>query len=150
MNVDSSADEERTMKELAYALLEALERMEYDVENMEEEMCRDREEADDIRARHFREMDDMRMVHDAALEQHQHYIDELEEDVRYKQAMIDCLTEDVERLEEDTDRERKVIDRMIEHSVQDDIARRESVTAVKDTIVKLFDNLDNANPIART
>ncbi|KAG2045919.1 hypothetical protein BDR06DRAFT_1043103 [Suillus hirtellus] len=145
LNIDSSAAEERTMKDLAYALLEALERMEYNAENMEEEMCRNREEVDEIRARHLDEMDEMRIVHDAALQQHQDYIDELEEDVRYKQAMIDFLTEDVERLEEDTDRQRKDIDRFIKESHQEDIARRESVSALKDTIIALF---DNANPDA--
>ncbi|KAG2045838.1 hypothetical protein BDR06DRAFT_977920, partial [Suillus hirtellus] len=111
LNLDGAASEESTMKEWAYALLEELERMEYKVENMEAEMSRDREEVDEIRARHLDEMDDIRIVHDAELQQQQEHIDELEEDVRYKQAMIDFLTQDVERLEEDTDRQRKDIDR---------------------------------------
>ncbi|KAG2057294.1 hypothetical protein BDR06DRAFT_1005313 [Suillus hirtellus] len=122
LNLDGAAAKESTMKEWAYALLEELEWMEYKVENMEVEMSMDREEVDEIRARHLDEMDDIRIMHDATLQQQQDHINELEEDVCYKQAMIDFLTQDVKWLEEDTDRQWKDIDWFIQQSVEDDIA----------------------------
>ncbi|KAG2054007.1 hypothetical protein BDR06DRAFT_1008187 [Suillus hirtellus] len=122
MNLNGSAAKEHTTKEWAYALLEAFEWIKYRVENMEVEMCRDREEVNKMCARHLDKMNDMHIVHNAALQQHQDYINKLEEDVCHKQAMIDFLTQDVEQLEKDTNRQQKDIDWFIQQSVQDDIS----------------------------
>lgn len=52
--------------------------------------------------RHHEEINKMWMIHDDELEQHQDYIDKLEEEVLYKQAIIDFLTDNIMWLEEDT------------------------------------------------
>ncbi|KAG2081947.1 uncharacterized protein F5147DRAFT_660651 [Suillus discolor] len=142
LNDLGSASQERTIKEYAYTLLEMLERLEYDVENSEADWFRDKKEFEETHIRHLQEIEELRMMHHDELEQYQDRIDELEEDVRYKQDIIDVLTNDVSRLEEENDRHRTDIDRMIEHSVQDGIARRVSFSALKDTVIACFDKAD--------
>lgn len=92
--------------------------------------------------RHHEEINKMWMIHDDELEQHQDHIDKLEEEVLYKQAIIDFLTDNIMWLEEDTNWQRMDINRLIEQSIEDRTAWRESVAVLKYTIIALFDNVD--------
>lgn len=62
--------------------------------------------------------------------------------MQYKQEMINFLTNNIEWLEEDINWQRTDIDRLIEQSVKDSTAWRESVAALKHILIALFDNTD--------
>ncbi|KAG1840041.1 hypothetical protein F4604DRAFT_1940322 [Suillus subluteus] len=103
-------------------VLEMLNRVEYQVEYLQEE-C-----------------EETRIKHEKEVERYQDRIDGLEEEVRYQQAIIDVISDDVERLEEETEGQKKDIEEFIEREHRDTAARKKRIAVLKDQITELVEN----------
>ncbi|KAG1846972.1 hypothetical protein DFJ58DRAFT_730302 [Suillus subalutaceus] len=103
-------------------ILEMLSRVESQVEYLQEE----REEI--LRA------------HEKDVERYEDRIDVLDEEVRYQQAVIDVMSNDVDRLEEETAGQKKEIEEFIEQARRDTVARNNRLAALKDQIIGLVEN----------
>lgn len=68
----------------------------------------------------------------AALQRSQARIRSLEEDANYKSVMLDVLSEDVDRLEAETECQQREIRWLLDRRVGDDTGRPESVAFMKD------------------
>ncbi|KAG1817417.1 hypothetical protein DFJ58DRAFT_850331 [Suillus subalutaceus] len=139
-NCRRSSENECSMREHAYALLETLERLEFHVEYLEADRLRDREELEDTRIKHCQEIEELQSNHNEELDRFRERIHALEDETRYQQAMLGVLNAEVERLEAETDLKRTEIEGYISHGVEDGMARRKTLAFMRDTIVKMFDN----------
>ncbi|KAG1817585.1 uncharacterized protein BJ212DRAFT_1480150 [Suillus subaureus] len=128
------------MREHTYTLLETLERVEYQVEDLEVDWFHERGELEEVRMRHLEEVDELQRKHDEELERQQECIDALEEEVQFQQAMLDVLNDNVKWLEVDNDRYKNGIKGFISRGVQDGMNHRETLASMRDTIVQLFDS----------
>ncbi|KAG1830505.1 hypothetical protein DFJ58DRAFT_848438 [Suillus subalutaceus] len=117
-----SPSPQSTMRRHVREVLEMLNRVEYQVDYLQEE----REET--------------RIKHEKEVERYQDRIDGLEEEVRYQQAIIDVISADVERLEEETEGQKKDVEEFIERELRDTVARKKRVAVLKDRITELVDN----------
>ncbi|KAG1867650.1 hypothetical protein F4604DRAFT_1927434 [Suillus subluteus] len=104
-------------------ILEMLSRVESQVEYLQEE----REEI--LRA------------HEKDVERYEDRIDMLDEEVRYQQAVIDVISNDVDRLEEETAGQKREIEEFIQREHRDTVARNNRLAAFKDQIIGLVENV---------
>ncbi|KAG1803291.1 uncharacterized protein BJ212DRAFT_1487081 [Suillus subaureus] len=87
------------MREHAYVLLKMLERVEYEVEDLEANQFHKRGELEEAHMRHLEEVDELQRKHDEELERQQECIDTLEEEVQFQWAMLNILNNNVKWLE---------------------------------------------------
>ncbi|KAG1718637.1 uncharacterized protein EDB91DRAFT_1258406 [Suillus paluster] len=117
-----SPSPQSTMRRYVREVLEMLNRVEYQVDYLQEE----REET--------------RIKHEKDVERYQDRIDGLEEEVLYQQSIIDVISDDVERLEQETEGHKKDIEEFMEREHRDTVARKKRIAVLKDQITELVDN----------
>ncbi|KAG1760689.1 hypothetical protein EV702DRAFT_1207740 [Suillus placidus] len=101
---ESAYQMRKTIKDLE----EYVERLEEHVDHIEEGRQRDRERRNRMRVHHKLEV------------KHQHdRIEDLEEDVRYQQTLLDRSYKDAERLEAEAESNRKTIHELIERGIEE-------------------------------
>ncbi|KAG2031220.1 hypothetical protein BDR03DRAFT_986554 [Suillus americanus] len=110
-----------TTRQNVLELLEMLDRVQYQAKHLQEEH------------------EETRMRHEEEVERYRDRIDSLDEEVCYQQTIIDVISEDIDRLEEETERQTKEIEELLEREYCDTIARKDRVEVLKDHITQLID-----------
>jgi DNA repair exonuclease SbcCD ATPase subunit len=132
-------------------LVPLIERLEAHVKYLEEDRRRDRQELQKttekyeatlqaMRDKHHVEIEDMKSKHDEDLQRYRNRIQDLEDEVQYNNNILELRKEDVERLEEETDRQRHDIEELVGLRLQDDRARISLLFGMKDKIIDLIDD----------
>ncbi|KAG2045934.1 hypothetical protein BDR06DRAFT_1015172 [Suillus hirtellus] len=109
------------MRQNVREVLEMLDRVQYQVTYLR----REREEA--------------RIAHEAEVERYRDRIEILEDELRYRQVIIDVISDDVDQLEEQMEGQRKHIEELMKREHHQRIARNERITLVKHLITGLAD-----------
>jgi hypothetical protein len=106
------------MAQYAAGLLETIDRLECEVKHMGVDRIRNQ----------------------AELQQSRRRISTLNEDIAYKNVMLDVLGEDVDRLEAESKCQKEEIERLTDIMSRDEHARGEYVEFMKEEIIALIDN----------
>ncbi|KAG1827851.1 hypothetical protein DFJ58DRAFT_849321 [Suillus subalutaceus] len=102
----------------ARELLEMLERVDHQVEYLQEERER------------------TRIRHEEEVERYRDRIDTLEEEVMYQKALLDVTSEDVDRLEVETVKQKENIKAILEYAHGDAVERQICIEELKDRIIQ--------------